>query len=92
MHRRVVPVLFILLMFVATASAETYKVISAEELKKMQDEKKQMVLVDARTPEEYREGHLPQAMNIPPEKFKDIARLLPKDKKALIVFYCRGTG
>jgi rhodanese-related sulfurtransferase len=50
------------------------------------------VVVDARSEEEFREGHIPKSINIPPEKFGMIASLLPKDKKALIVFYCRGVG
>jgi rhodanese-related sulfurtransferase len=84
--------LFMLIMSVGYASADEYKTISAEELKQMMDAKKQVVIVDARTEQEYRDGHVPTAINVPPEKINSIGTLLPKDKKVLIVFYCRGIG
>jgi rhodanese-related sulfurtransferase len=78
--------------FVSFSSADVYKSISAEELKKMMDAKKPVFIVDARSLQEYREGHIPAAINIPPEKISSIGTLLPKDKKMLVVFYCRGIG
>lgn len=92
MHRSLVLIICMLLFFVSPASAGNYRNISAEELKHMLDAKREVVVVDARPQQEYAEGHISQAINIPPEKFKTIAKLLPKDKKALIVFYCRGAG
>lgn len=45
------------------------------------------LLVDVRTPEEYRSGHIATAANIP---VTDIGAKPPTDKKdALIVVYCR---
>jgi rhodanese-related sulfurtransferase len=49
-----------------------------------------MVVVDTRGQQEFREGHIPKSINIPPEKVNFIEAFLPKDKKALIVFYCNG--
>lgn len=51
-----------------------------------------VILVDVRTPEEYREGHVPGAINIDAAKFKRnnrayIEGLLP-DKEARIYMYC----
>jgi rhodanese-related sulfurtransferase len=51
-----------------------------------------LVLVDARAVLEYSQGHIPLAINIPPEKLGSIAEVLPKNKKTLVVFYCRGAG
>ena len=47
------------------------------------------VLLDVRTPEEYREGHIPGAINIPNETIgtEDIPEL--PDKEQLILVYCR---
>ena len=79
-------------LFVSFASAVNYKTVSAEELKAAMDSNKSVAVVDARSEEEFRQGHIPKAINISPEKLGMIASLLPRDKKALIVFYCRGIG
>jgi rhodanese-related sulfurtransferase len=84
--------LSVFLILVSVAAAAGYRTITAEELKAAMDANNQVVVVDARSEEEFREGHIPKSINIPPEKFGMIASLLPKDKKALIVFYCRGVG
>lgn len=47
------------------------------------------VLVDVRTPEEYRQAHIPGALLIPNDEISRTAgRLLP-DKDAAILMYCR---
>ncbi|MBQ9272323.1 MAG: rhodanese-like domain-containing protein [Mogibacterium sp.] len=51
-----------------------------------------ITIVDVRTPEEYREGHVPGAINIDAAKFKRSNRpyiegILP-DKEARIYMYC----
>jgi rhodanese-related sulfurtransferase len=84
--------LFQLVILLSYASALDFRTIDAEELKKIMDAKKRVTVVDARTEKEFRDGHVPSAINIPPEKVKTITTLLPKDKNSLIVFYCRGTG
>ena len=47
------------------------------------------VLLDVRTPEEYREGHIPGAINIPNETIgdQDIPELPVKEQLSLV--YCR---
>ncbi len=82
----------LLMITYSIASADVSKIISAEELKKMMDAKKQIVLVDSRTEQEFAQGHIPKAINIPPEKVNGIAALLPKSKTVPLVFYCRGAG
>ena len=74
------------------ASADNFKSITADELKKMLDKKTKLVLVDARSEQEYSQGHIPLSVNIPPDKVGSISTLLPKNKKIVIVFYCRGVG
>lgn len=82
-----------LLMLVSSAAAaETFKTVTADELKKMIDSGKQITVVDTRTEEEFRQGHLPKAVNIPPEKVNNIGALLPKVRNRPVVFYCRGVG
>ncbi len=75
----------------AVPYSEGYRVINSEQLKKLVDAKKDNVLViDARNPEEYQEVHIPRAINLPDKDFDANKHLLPQDKKATIVFYCNG--
>ncbi len=80
------------IFMVSYASAKDFKSITADELQKMFDNKMNMALVDARTGMEYSQGHIPKAVNIPPEKLGKLETLLPKNKKTPVVFYCRGVG
>lgn len=61
--------------------------ISQEEGKRMIEEK-HVVLVDVRTPEEFKAGHIPGAINIRNESIKGELEELP-DKNARILLYCR---
>jgi len=85
-------VIGLLMIIYSSASADVFKIISAEDLKKMMDAKKQIVLVDSRTEQEFAQGHIPKAINLPPEKVNGIGALLPKSKTVPLVFYCRGAG
>jgi phage shock protein E len=82
----------LLMIVYSIASADIVKIISAEDLKKMMDAKKQIMLVDSRTEQEFAQGHIPTAINLPPEKVNGIGALLPKSKTVPLVFYCRGAG
>lgn len=48
-----------------------------------------IVLVDVRTPEEYRTGHKEGALNIPADEVEQRAAQLLPDKNAVILLYCR---
>ncbi|MCC6345703.1 MAG: rhodanese-like domain-containing protein [Nitrospirales bacterium] len=84
--------LLLLLFFLSPAFAEEFQTLNAGAVKNLMDKKTKMVLVDARTPEEYREGHLPSAVNVPPDSLSSLGVVLPKNKGTLLVFYCRGVG
>jgi len=92
MKKKIVLLSIFLVVVFSLAFAESFKNITANELKDMLDKKTKLVLVDARSGLEYSQGHIPKAVNIPPEKVGIISTLLPKNKKTLIVFYCRGVG
>jgi 3-mercaptopyruvate sulfurtransferase SseA len=84
-----------LLFFICGAAAaadQGLKTVAAAELRKMIDEDREMLIVDARTEQEYQQGHIPSAVNITPEKQLSIRAFLPADKQKLLIFYCRGTG
>ncbi len=65
--------------------------ISTKDLKARLDRKGSIKLVETLAPERYREAHLPGALNIPPEKIKELAPQLLPDKNAEIVTYCANT-
>jgi rhodanese-related sulfurtransferase len=69
---------------------ETTK-ITPQVLKKIMDtEPDSVTVVDVRDPEEFAEGHVPGAMNLPLKNFASGSGVLDKDKK--IVVYCNSGG
>lgn len=64
--------------------------ISTEDLKSKLNQK-QITLVETLAPERYREAHIPGALNIPPERIKELAPQLLPNKDAEIVTYCTNT-
>ena len=75
----------------AYAGEETYQVIGHVELKaKVEADQRSFLLVDSRNPEEYRDAHIPGAVNIPQKKMADYLGLLPAYKNSEIIFYCNG--
>ena len=68
---------------------ETIKYVSMDEIVKIMDENKDYIILDVRTIEEYKEGHIPNAICIPNETIGEgIIKELP-DKEQLILIYCR---
>ncbi len=67
----------------------TFEQITMEEAKTVLDEESGYILLDVRTKEEYAEGHIKNAINIPNENIsKDEISELP-DKGQKIYVYCR---
>lgn len=91
--RRWLPFLLLLLFLAGcTASNEqenSYRQISMDEAVTMMEEESGYIILDVRTPEEFRERHIPNAINIPNETIgsEDIQELPDKDQ--LILVYCR---
>lgn len=89
-------VLFLLFAFCGITIAEenvkaVFKVVTSEELKALIDQKSPgLVVVDARSSEEYQEVHIKDAVSIPLPKLEKDASLLPTSKDARLVFYCNG--
>lgn len=48
-----------------------------------------IVIVDVRTPEEYQQGHVPNAINVPLSEIVDNPAILASSKEKSIVLYCR---
>ena len=75
----------------STAFAQ-YLVVSAEQVRERLTDGRKVMLIDTRTPDEYKDGHIPGALNIQPDRIKPASAKLPKDKSTAIIFYCRGAG
>ena len=67
----------------------TYEQITAEQAKTIMDTEKDYVIIDARTEEEFAEGHIENAILIPEYEIKDRAQKEVSDKEQLILVYCR---
>ncbi len=83
---------FCLMMLLAGCSggaAEGYTQVSGEEAAQMMEEHTDEVVLDVRTPEEYDEAHIPNAINVPNEEIGDAAIAELPDKEQLILVYCR---
>ena len=64
--------------------------ISTKDLKSKLDQK-QVTVVETLAPERYREAHIPGALNIPPERIKELAPQLLPNRDAEIITYCTNT-
>ena len=67
----------------------TYEIISQTQAKEIMDNSTDYVIVDARTSEEFNEGHIKNAINLDYEEVTQKAESLLPDKNQLILIYCR---
>ena len=67
----------------------TYEQITAEQAKTIMDTEKDYVIIDARTEEEFAEGHIENAILIPEYEIAQRAEKELPDKEQLILVYCR---
>lgn len=72
-----------------TADTLSYEQISPEEAKTLMDTETNYIILDVRTPEEYAEGHIPNAVNLDHEDISSKAEAMLPDKDALLLVYCR---
>ena len=67
----------------------TYEQISAIQAKRIMDTEKDYIIIDARTIEEFNEGHIEGAILIPEYEITERASEELPNKDALILVYCR---
>lgn len=72
-----------------TVKSLNYEQISGEDAKKIMDTEADYVIVDARTQEEFDEGHIENAILIPEYEISERAEKELPDKNQLILVYCR---
>ena len=66
-----------------------YMNITAEEAKQIMESREGYIILDARTQEEYDQGHIPGAIVISHEEIAEKAEDVLTDKDQLILVYCR---
>ena len=91
--KRFVPFLFLFLLVAGCAapvdSEASYRQVSMDEAIAIMESESDYIILDVRTPEEFAEKHIPDAINIPNETIgtEEIPEL--PDKEQLILVYCR---
>ena len=73
----------------SNGGSATYEQISGAEAKALMDSESGYIIIDARTQEEYDEGHIPGAILISEYEIADRAEKEIPDKNQLILVYCR---
>ena len=86
----VVGILTVASVLAASSPAESFPIITTEQLQSMLEKKKHFLLIDARSPQEYADAHIIGAVNIPDKAFKKYQSKLPRDKNSFLVIYCNG--
>ena len=69
--------------------ASTYEQITAKQAKTIMDTETDYIIIDARTEEEFTEGHIENAILIPEYEIASRAEKELPDKEQLILVYCR---
>ena len=91
--KKLFPILLSAFLFTACAGGQTasngYKSISPKEAEEIMQKQSGYIILDVRRPDEFAEGHIPNAINIPNESIgSDEISALP-NKNQLILVYCR---
>ena len=84
-----IPLSFFGLVACKGNEGDAYEQITAQEAKAIMETEKDYVIVDARTSEEFNEGHIENAILIPEYEIRERAEKELPQKDALILVYCR---
>jgi len=68
------------------------KYVVVEDLERLLKEDSAVMLIDARTAEEFDEGHIPGAINVPVTDLTEFARNLPDTSDGPVITMCGSTG
>lgn len=80
---------FLVFILCACGGGPEYKQISQDEAMQMMQEESGYLIVDVRRPDEFAEGHIAGAINVPNETIEDeMPEALP-DRDQLLLVYCR---
>ncbi|MCL2844762.1 MAG: rhodanese-like domain-containing protein [Chitinivibrionia bacterium] len=66
--------------------------ISASEAKRIMTDSANVIILDVRTEQEFRQSRIKNSVNFPVNEIKENASIVIPDKNALILVYCRSGG
>lgn len=92
---KTVSLIFMLTLLFSSCTAqntEHYKVLNTKEYQQQLINNKNVQLIDVRTPEEYAEGHLENAININFNSNNFAKQVEKLDKNKPVYIYCRSGG
>lgn len=81
--------LFFIALIISSCFGETTTVTTMSIIEFDPDKLKKSVLVDVRTPEEFAEGHLPNAINVDVKNENFIEKVSEIKKKEPVYLYCK---
>lgn len=81
--------LIIITLIFPTDSVRAYKDISPLDVKSIIDSSSDTLIIDVRTPEEFKQGHLVKSINIPLQILKETITAKNINKSTKIVVYCQ---
>ena len=91
--KRILPFVLSLMLLSSCGTSggatNSYRQISMDEAVKMMKDEKDYIILDVRRPDEYAEGHIPGAINVPNEEIGTVKIAELPDKSQLILVYCR---
>lgn len=91
--KKLVSILSLTLMLTGCAgtgkSTDSYRQIGMDEAVAMMEQESGYIILDVRTPEEFAEAHIPNAINVPNESIGEGEIPELPDKDQLIMVYCR---
>lgn len=86
---KTITAVLVLVSALVTTLTASAKDITQAELQQLMKSGKQVVLLDVRTVEEFVDGHIPNALNIPHKELEARLAELSGEKNTQIVIYCR---
>jgi len=86
---KTITAVLVLVSALVTTLSVSAKDITQDQLQQVLKSEKQVILLDVRTVEEFVEGHIPNALNIPHKELEARLAELSGAKNTQIVIYCR---
>ena len=72
-----------------SSSVKTYRQITMKEAVDIMEQESNYIILDVRRPDEFSEGHIPNAINVPNENIGNTEISELPNKEQLILVYCR---
>ena len=87
--RILIPVLFLLLSSLASINAQTRTEVNSKQASVLIQKDSKLIVLDVRTPEEFKEGHIKGAINIDIRQEDAFSKIDKLNKNAKYLVYCR---